>query len=278
MELTSCATHPVCAPRTVEPPRRLPLYLRGTVSTCVTVDGDAILVKRHESAPLRYPFARISRVLSGARVEWTARAIAACLRRDIPIVFVDHAGHPHGYLNAIQRKPSRLDDLLDEALSHPESFRQHESWLRAERMRVLFRWREDRAAHGRSINEIEYRLLVRQHVYERENPACSPAPFANEALHGAIYGYALEQINRAGARPCYFGLDGASLNLLEDLTSLLELGLELDVRGLGSTIAPGSDALTLTVLHAFDPILKERCRLILGRLHRHIRERIEQWH
>lgn len=277
MELTTCATPPACAPRAVAPPRRLPLYLRGTVSTCVTVDGAALLVKRHDRALLRYPFARVARVLSSVRVEWTAQAIAACLKQDIPIVFLDHAGQPQGYLNANQRKPSRLDDLLDEALSHPESFRQHELWLRAERMRVLFRWREDRAACGRSINEIEYRDLVRQHVYERENPACPPAPCTNEAIHGAIHGHALQQIHRAGARPCYFGLDGVSLNLLEDLAGLLELGLKLDIRGLGSAIAPGSDALTLTVLHAFDPILSERGRQILGRLHRHIRERLEQW-
>jgi len=257
-----------------EPGRRLPLYLYGRAATQVGVDGPALLVRRADKAPARYPFSRLARVVSGAGVEWTARALAACIEHDLPIVFLDRAGQPAGYLHAAQTKPSRLDDLLTELLDRPDGLDRYALWLRHERMHVLRAWRAERTAVGADVGEDEYRELVRRHVYREET---GPLGLAGEHLYlGAVSAYAIDQIQRAGIRPLYWGLHGQPLRLADDLADLLALDLSLRLRGLGEA-ARGDDAALLTVLHAYGQGLTERCRCTLGRLHRHLSETLDEW-
>lgn len=265
---------PATSAATGEPARRLPLYLYGRVATQVGADGPALLVRRAGKAPARYPLNRLSRIISGARVEWSARALSACLDNDLPIVFLDHAGQPAGYLHAAQTKPSRLDDLLMELLDRPDGLGRYTLWLRHERKRVLHAWRSGRAAAGADIGEDEYRELVRRHVYRDED---GPLGLAGEHLYrGALSAYAIDQIQRAGARPIYWGQHGQPLRLADDLAELLALDLSLQLRGLGRA-AQGDDAALLTLLHAFGESLAECCRRTLGRLHRHIKETLDEW-
>lgn len=258
----------------VETPRRLPLYLYGRVATQVGVDGPALLVRRAGKSPARYPLARIARIITGVGVEWSARAIAVCLEHDLPIVFLDRVGQPAGYLHAVQSKPSRLDDLLDELLDRPDAARQYDLWLRAERMRILGAWRAARADAGQDIDEQEYRQLVRRHVYRRED---LPLGLAGEELYrGAVQAYAVEQVQRAGVRPLYWGQHGQPLRLADDLADLLGLALGLELRGLGGAVR-GDDAALLTLLHTYGHSLAERCRQTLGRLHRRVKELMDEW-
>ena len=261
-------------PAAGETARRLPLYLYGRIATQVGVDGPALLVRRTDKAPSRYPFSRLARVISGAGVEWSARALAACLEHDLPIVFLDRAGQPVGYLHAVQTKPSRLDDLLTQLLDRPDGLDRYALWLRHERMHVLRTWRAEQAAACADVSEDEYRELVRRHVYLEET---APLEVAGEHLYlGAISAYTIDQIQRAGIRPLYWGLHGQPLRLADDLAGLLVLDLALRLRGLGSA-AHGDDAALLTILHAYGQGLTERCRCALGRLYRHLSKILDEW-
>lgn len=262
---------PTPAPET---PRRLPLYLYGRVSTHVGLDGPALLVRRADKAPGRYPLSRIARIIAGQRVEWSADALAACLRHGLPIVFLDRAGEPAGYLHATQSRPSRLDDILNELLDRPDGTQQYTLWLRAERMRILHAWRASRSAQGQAVADEAYKELVRQHVYREEAGTLGMA--GAELYRSAVIAYALHHVQRAGAHAIYWGQHGVPLRLAEDLADLMALSLSLEMRGLGSA-AHGDDAALLAVLHSFGAQLSERGSQILGRLHRRMKELLEQW-
>lgn len=263
------------APATAsEPARRLPLYLYGRNKTRVGVDGPALLVQRANKSPARYPLARLSRVISGASVEWTAAALALCLEHELPIVFLDRAGEPAGYLHPVQAKPSRLDALIRELLARPDGMTQYAQWLRAERMRVLRLWRQVQEAAGGSVASEDYRELARRHVYAGE-PAL--LGLAGERLYqSAVHAYALEQVQRAGLRVIYWAHDGLPLLLAADLAGLLALALMLELRGLGGAVQ-GDDAALLRVLHSYGRSLAERCERIFASLHRRLSELLDEW-
>lgn len=253
--------------------RRLPLYLYGRVATQVAIDGPALKVLRHDKADNRYPLSRLSRIISGISVQWQAQALAACLENRIPIVFLDRAGQPTGYLHSVQHNPSPLDALIDELLDRPDGLAQYALWLRSERMRTLWAWRQASLAAGREIDPQQYRELMRLHVYLGQTPQTTGA----HIYDSAIYAYALRQVHDAGARQVYWGLGGAPLELANDLANLLQLALALELQGLGAGMR-GEDAALLEVLHTYGPMFAERCQTALARLHRRLRELLEEWH
>lgn len=254
---------------------RLPLYLRGRKPTWVGVDGPAFLVRRQDKADARYPFSRIARIISGPGVEWSGRALGACLAQDIPVVFLDRDGHPAGYLHAWQRHPSRLDTVLTELLDRPDGFEHYALWLRAERMRTLQDWQRSLSLSGKTIDMAEFSALVHRYVYRTDDS--SLGMWAEDLYRGALSAYVLQQLQRCGARPLYWCHDARPLHLANDLASLLLLHLALEMRGFGDRIH-GDEAAMLTVLHKLGEKVQTLCGSILGRLHKHIRELLEQWH
>ncbi len=59
-------------------PRPLYLLTRGQCS--IKLDGPALVISIDRRVKARYPFERISRVVSAQRVEWSAQALNACIR------------------------------------------------------------------------------------------------------------------------------------------------------------------------------------------------------
>ncbi len=253
---------------------RLPLYLLGQRPSRVEVDGPALLNRQTGKAPRRYPFARISRIISAATVEWSAAALQAVLHNGLPIVFLDRHGMPQGYLHPPQQRPSTVDALLHELADRPDGLQLYNDWLRAERMRCLCNWRAERLQQGLSVNEADYRELVRRHVHQGEE--------AQSGLEGerfyrsAIDAYALQQTLRAGARPTYWTVQGQPLSLTRDLAGLLCLDLALRLHGLGAAVR-GDEGAHLTILHSFGQDIETQCREVFGRLHKHMREVLERW-
>lgn len=261
------------APQAVDS-HRLPLYLRGQVPTRVDIDGPAFLVQRQGKAAVRYPFNRVARIVTGQTVEWSARAIASCLRHDIPVVYTDRQGAPVGYLHARLRTPSRLDAVLIELMDRPDGFEHYAHWLRAERMRAILDWRRARAASGHPLGEDEFRERVRRHVYQSAEEAHG---IAAEALYkSAIQAYVLQLLQRSGTRPLYWGIGARALHLAKDLAELLMLRLALELDGLGS-VAQGDESAMLSVLHNFGQKVQAVGYALLSRLHKHTREVLEQW-
>lgn len=253
---------------------RLPLYLFGKNATRVDADGPALLVNIIHKAQLRYPFARLARVISGARVEWQARALAACQREALPIVFLDAAGETTGYMLPIQGKPSRLDSLIEEMIERADWTLQYTPWLRAQRMHLLQTWQRERFAAGREIAPEDMQELIRQHVYR---PESEPVRFPQDSIHaGAIAAYVLQTLHQAGLKPRYWGASGSALELAADFSRLMALVLHLEMHGLGAAMH-GDNAAMLRILHSFGNRMNQELPRLLGSLHRHFKTQLETW-
>ncbi|OGT88824.1 MAG: hypothetical protein A2514_08240 [Gammaproteobacteria bacterium RIFOXYD12_FULL_61_37] len=253
---------------------RLPLYLQGKRPTQVGADGPALRVIVANGAPLRYPLARLARVISTQRVNWRGEAIAACLCEGLPIVFLDNAGEPAGYLMPLQGKPSRLDGLLEELLALPEGDVCYNNWLRAARMSLLHAWRHRREQAGEPIAEEEFHELIHRHLYqpELENHAFVRAgPYA-----GALLARVLQALHQAGLKPRYWCHQGRPIELAADIAQLLGLSLYLDMRGFMDQ-AQGDNAALLYLLHKAGSRLETGLTELLGSLHRRVKIRVEEW-
>lgn len=263
------ATRPRCAAT-----HRLPLYLYGQNPIDVGVDGPALLVRIVNKAALRYPFARLARIISGPRVQWRADALAACQREALPIVFLDGAGEPTGYLQPVQGKPSRLNGVIEEMLDRADWRMHYSHWLRAERMKLLQDWRRAQEAAGKTVDPDDFRELVRQHAYR---PETEPLPFASSSPQaGALTAYTLQALHQAGVQPRYWGDHGQALELAADLARLLGLALHLEMHGLGSALH-GDNAALLRVLHSFGARIDQHLPHLLGSLHRRLKTLLEEW-
>lgn len=266
--------HTTTAARSAAPSQRLPLYLYGQSPTQVSANGPALLVRITQKAPLRYPFARIARVIAGPRVEWQASALAACQREGLPIVFLDAAGEPTGYLQPAQGKPSRLDSDIEEMLDRADWHIHYHHWQRAERMELLQGWRQARLAAGGEIEEADFRELVRQHVYRPETESTLFIPHSPQA--GALTAYTLQALHHAGLKTRYWDEHGKPLELAADLTRLTMLALQLELHGLGAGMHGDNTAL-LRVLHSFGPRINQLLPHLLGSLHRRLKSLLEEW-
>ena len=273
--------HVAATPRHDTPPAhgatatpRLPLYLEGRQATRVEVDGPAFLIRYAGQAPRRIPFARIARIVSAATVEWSAAALQAALQNALPVIFLDRQGEPLGYLHATQRRPSTLDALLQELADRPDGQQRYADWLRAERMRLMQAWRTARLQQGHPVDEAQYRERVRRHVHLGERAELELA--AGNLYRSALHAYALQQTQRAGARPAYWTHEGKALSLTHDLAELLALELAMRMHGLGAA-AHGEDAALLTLLHAYGRDIEAMSRQTLGRLHQHLQEILDRW-
>lgn len=253
----------------------LPLYLYGKKPTRVQTDGPALRVNIADTAPLRYPLVRIARIIVGAKVEWQADALAVCQQQGLPIVFLDTAGEPTGYLLPAQGKPSRLNDNIEEMLDRADWQLHYRPWLRAQRMQLLHAWLQTRQTAGHTILHSEYRELVRQHVYR---PETEPTGYPHENVQaGAITAYVLQTLHHAGLKPRYWGDNGTALELAQDISHLLALALHLEMYGMGSTLHADNTTL-LRILHSFSQHMIEQLPRLLGSLHRHFKTQLEAWH
>lgn len=252
---------------------RRPLYLAVGGAAIVDLDGPALRVRARSRAPARYPLARISRVIAHCRVEWSSRALLACLERGIPIVVTNPGGDPAGYVLPALRLSSRLGRELEELLDRPDWHHHYEGWLRAERMRIFAQWQRRRETSGKPVPPSLLRELKRRHVYLGERPGnLAQGAFALAAVRAVV----AERLLKGGLRARYWGAQGEPLCLLDDLAALLELALGLELYGLGETARFDTPAY-LRVFHAFADSLTELCHTALGRLHRRINTFLEEW-
>lgn len=252
---------------------RRPLYLRAAGHTSVDLDGPALLVRAQNRADARYPLARVSRVISSASIEWRARALAACLEHGIPVVLTGSEDSPVGYVLPTVQASSRLSRELEEFVDRPDWHERYDDWLRAERMRVFAQWQRSREEAGKPLAQVTLRELKRRYVYLDERPeVLAPDGLIAAAIRAAV----AERLHKAGLRAVYWGFRGEALQLLEDVSRLLELVLQLEWHGLGEAARFEGPAI-LRVFHAFAFSLTAHCDGILGHLHRYLKSLLEEW-
>lgn len=68
------------------------LYLDGNEPLQVRLDGPALVVSGSGRCLGRYPLRRFTRVLVSGTVEWSTRALLACMEQSIAVVFLDDGG------------------------------------------------------------------------------------------------------------------------------------------------------------------------------------------
>jgi hypothetical protein len=253
---------------------RRPLFLGVRVRARVDADGPALLVRAAGRSETRYPLARVSRVIASPRVDWSAGALRACLETGIPIVIVGDNGAPLGSFHPAQARASRLSEGIEELLDRPDWRELYASWLRAARMRVLGEWREARQSEGAPPAPGEFGELVRRYVYG----AGSMSPFADAAglWRGALCALAAAAIRRAALQPVYWGTGGGALDLLGDLTRLLELRLRLEVRE-GMERGLEGEGVVLRVFHALSGNLEVQAGRSIESLARRVKQVLAEW-
>lgn len=253
---------------------RRPLYLCARVKAQVDADGPALRVRSAGRAEARYPLYRVSRVIASSRVDWSAAALQACLETGIPIVIVAGSGAPLGSFQPASVRASRLAEDMDEFLDRPDGREIYETWMRAARMRVLGEWRTGREAAGDPLAAGVFKELVRRYVY---GPA-DATPFGEPTglWRGALCALAAEALRRAGLQPVHWASGGRALNLLDDLTRLLELRLRLEV-GAGMEHGLAGEPVVLRVFHALSGRLEEQCGRVLASLARRVKQVLAEW-
>lgn len=264
---------PLAAVRREAGAKRLPLYLLGGASRHVDLDGPALRLRQSRAADLRYPLARLSRIVTGQAIQWSSKALCACMEARIPIIFLGKDKGPLGYVLPAQVHRSRLDDTIQEYVSLNQWEIGYQNWLRAERMRALREWRVQRVLHGYEVSESEYRDLAHAHIYQDKACLARVPPM----YHSAITGLVAETLVRSGVSARYHANDGDTLELLRDAASLMDMILRLEIHGMGDRTY-GTDAALLSILHMFVESMRDRCSGILRRLHKTLSERLEQWH
>jgi len=106
-----------------------PLYLQPSGDAYVKLDN-AVALRIEVDARLaqRAPLSQISRVVSRTSVRWDSDALVACMKRGIPIHFIDAAGKAQGFCFGARRVETTLAVLLKNALDSAEWSHHYNEW------------------------------------------------------------------------------------------------------------------------------------------------------
>ena len=255
-------------------PPRVPLHLNAAQPMLVERDGPALRVRSAGHATALYPLARIARVVARGRVQWRSEALSALMEAGIPVVLLGKDGMPKGYCWPADRPAVPFAAELAEFLDRPDWNERYHNWLRSARMRILLRWAANREGNDQPVPKDALRELARRHIYLQ---GLQQGPSGNALLHGALAAMVASHLSRAGLAPAYWGWGGGRLDLVGDITSLLEFALELELGTFGEGIH-GDQPAILRMLSPEMARLPHRCIDILGGFARWVRETLDTWH
>lgn len=189
------------------------LYLGGGDRKTVTCSAEALVVRNERQQTLRYPLARVARVVSSTGVTWSGAALALCLQNGIGISWVSAKGEALGTCYPHQRCPPVLATALELWLEASLGAERYQDWLRGRRMDVLVRWA--RTGPG-GVGPQQWESAKRAWVYAATFRQHLPA-----ALRGHLLAYVGSRMARAGAPPLLWDCGGTPVHLDADLCQLL---------------------------------------------------------
>lgn len=174
---------------------------------------EALVITNTQGQTLRYPLARISRVVSSPAVDWAGGALTLCLKHGITITWADAKGHPLG--NASPTPPSHSPHLnaLTLLLEHPEGPAHYQHWQRSRRMAVLIHWGQTSA---QPISPAHWENTKREWVYRGQL-----APHLPHAVHTHCHAWVVAQLNSSHLPTQLLDARAAPVPLAHDLTQLL---------------------------------------------------------
>ncbi|MFZ5490164.1 MAG: CRISPR-associated endonuclease Cas1 [Pseudomonadota bacterium] len=241
---------------------RKSLYLVSLQPQHIRADDVRLIVSVEHSAPRPFPFSRIERIVSGPNAQWRGQAIAACLSRDIPIIWLDNSNHPVGDSHPLYREGGTLHQALQHYLDLPDCIERYANWLKSQRMDSLNRLR----SQGQ-LGWIDAARHLKDYVY-KNNPLSQPSP----ALRAASQSIVNSKLAQTHTRTRYWGPDGQPLELASDMAHLLSMEYHM-----GHPDQPKEAKLQI---HHFETWWKGAgpwLERILSDLHRHISNEVETW-
>lgn len=190
------------------------LYLGSREHKRVSCSAEALVVTNARAQVMRYPVARVARVVSSADVvDWSGPALALCMRAGIGITWLDARGTAVGTIYPQQRSQTPLATALELWCEAPDGPAQYQNWLRSRRMDVFVRWGKESLE---VITPQQWETTKREWVYAGE--------FATHLPHGLrslSLAYVAAQLSSCGLTPQLWGPSLEGIALDEDLCELV---------------------------------------------------------
>jgi hypothetical protein len=214
------------------------LYLGSREHKRVSCTAEALVVTNAQAQVMRYPVARVARVVSSTDVvDWSGPALALCMRAGISITWLDAKGQAVGSIYPQQRTNTPLGTALELWTEGTEGPIRYQNWLRARRMDVLVRWGE---AQTITLTPQLWESTKREWVYAKTYTQHLPL-----GLRSLCLAYVAAQLGACGLSPQLWGPKLEGMNLDDDLCELLWAEMNL---GSGPLADNAEEAPELTTL------------------------------
>lgn len=214
------------------------LYLGSRDRKRISCTEQALVVTNARAQTMRYPVARVARVVSAAEVaDWSGPALALCMQAGISITWLDAKGQTLGTLYPSTRNTTPLTTAVDTWLETTEGLARYHHWLRSRRMNVLMRWGQEHAA---TITPQQWENTKREWVYAEKINVHLPL-----ALRPLCLAYVAAQLYQHGLSPIFWGPNTHSVDLDEHLCELLWAEINLCS---GALADKASDDASITAL------------------------------
>ena len=246
-----------------------PLYVKGG-ETRIDQDGPALKVGHPRRADCWYPIARLSRVISATRVQWSSEALLACAAAGVSVCFLDDDGRLVARLVGRPGEREEIRQRLADFQLQPDWAEVYGLWLSgmeqmalrslARRVGLDLTHRQSPAQLRQRLREQAARLQVLA-SYER----------AGGQLEALVVGLVTQSLSEAGVAVDFAGW--AHLPLAADLGRILIWDYQLTLlgwladrqqQGLG---LPPDDVALVTFFEQRSARSNELCRRLINRLH-----------
>lgn len=196
-----------------------PLYLPHGRGIQVHADGPALCVGATDKAVSLYPFDRLSRVVSAEDVHWHGQALLCCLTRGVPVSFLDRAGRPLGCCYGIRRRETTLENLLLEAIEHPEWDGRYAIWFDGMQRQAMRQALLTNGLHCRRVDAVSTRGAL-GNAYHNETQCCAGRVFMH--LQGVLFAWVSKRVGECITDPALLGFPRPGLNVVDALAEVLQ--------------------------------------------------------
>lgn len=201
-----------------------PLYLEPSIEWQVRLDTGPTL---HVSAPGRarslFLVSRLSRVVTPASASWDSRALLACMRAGVPVLFSDTKDGTIGWCFGARKRESRLSELLRIALGEPDGTAWIGDWRTACQRREILSTFRCLGIQGLQSDEHLQAANARARLcnWHRHRIGRPVGPWLH-ALETQLQAFAADHLSDEIGDPALIGYPAPGLHLGLELAALLE--------------------------------------------------------
>lgn len=116
-----------------------PAYLDSAEVASVKIDStSALTVVCINSADRYLPMRHLSRVVVMGDVQWSTEALSACMRAEVPILFMSRRGVMLGVCSTLVQRKHQMNKMVAKLLALPDARDRLDNWTRSQQARQ--RW------------------------------------------------------------------------------------------------------------------------------------------